>query len=207
VPRPRTHDDALRERLLVEAGRELSARGPQGLSLRSVAARAGTSTTAVYSLFGGRTELLRAVFDEAFRRFGAHLAAVTPSGDAREDLVRLGLAYRASAHADPHFYAIMFGGQSLGLEPSQDSVDRALATFSPLVVLVRRGVEAGDLRDEAPRRIATALWASVHGFVSLELAGLLPPDDESDATFAAGARAAVDGWASARARSGHIAPN
>jgi AcrR family transcriptional regulator len=194
MPRPRTHDDALRARLLTEAGREISEHGPAALSLRAVARAAGTSTTAVYSLFGGRAELLEAVFSEAFRRFGAHLAAVAPTDDPREDLVAMAHAYRASAHADPHFYAVMFGVPGLGIAPSEDSRGAAVGTFAPLVGLVRRGIDAGVLRDEDPVRIATALWSTVHGFTSLELAGLLPGRGE-DGTFEASARAAVDGWA------------
>jgi AcrR family transcriptional regulator len=213
VPRPRTHDDALRARLLEEAGREISEHGAGALSLRRVASAAGTSTTAVYSLFGGRAELLAAVFDEAFRRFGTHLAAVVPGDDVREDLVALARAYRASARAEPHFYGVMFGAASVGVAPSNESVAAALTTFAPLIDLVRRGIDDGVLVDEDPLRIAAALWASVHGYSSLELAGLLPPGTGSDEAFAAGTRAAVDGWTTAQARSaghvapGHIAPN
>lgn len=193
MPRPRTHDDALRARLLDVAGRELSAHGPQALSLRTIARAADTSTTAVYSLFGGKTELLAAVFDEAFRRFGARLATVEETGDPAADIVALGLAYRASAIADPHYYAIMFGSAAAGIDLPAESLARAAGTFAPLVGLVARAVAAGVLRDEDPADIATALWAAVHGAVSLELAGLLP--DAGEERFAAAARAAVRGWA------------
>ena len=70
---------------------------------------------------------------------------------------------------------------------------RAAGTFAPLVGLVVRGVAAGVLRDTDPAEIATALWATVHGAVSLELAGLLP--DGGEERFTAAARAAVRGWA------------
>ena len=195
MPRPKLHDEALRARLLDEAGREVSQHGAAALSLRTVARAAGTSTTAIYSLFGGKAELLTAVFDEAFRRFGEHLAAVTPGDDPREDLVALARAYRASALAEPHFYGVMFGGATLGVDPSPESNAAAVGTFAPLVALVQHAIDRGVLRDEDPLRIATALWAAVHGYTSLELAGLLPGGTASAEAFEAGARAAVDGWA------------
>src|SRR5689334_460451 len=54
--RPRLHDDAVRSRLLEAASTVLAQDGVAGLTVRDVAARAGTSTSAVYSLFGGRPE-------------------------------------------------------------------------------------------------------------------------------------------------------
>ena len=76
MPRPKTHDDALRRRLLERAGELLSTEGPAAVSLRKIATDVNTSTTAVYSLFGGKPALLEALYDEAFHRFGTHLAAV-----------------------------------------------------------------------------------------------------------------------------------
>ncbi len=94
----------------------------------------------MYSLFGGKPALLKALFDEAFHRFGAHLAAVAPSGNPVEDLYRLGLAYRASALADPHFYEVMFGSAPGGLLPRR-RVDRAGR------VHLRSGARRGPPRD------------------------------------------------------------
>jgi AcrR family transcriptional regulator len=70
VPRPKVHDAALRLRLLECAGATLSTRGLAALSLRTLAADVGTSTTAVYALFGGKPGLLAALHAEAFARLG-----------------------------------------------------------------------------------------------------------------------------------------
>jgi AcrR family transcriptional regulator len=176
VARPKLHDDALRVRLLEQAVRTLSEDGPEGLRLRQLAADVGTSTTAVYSLFGGKPGLMAAVFDEAFARFGRRMAEIEYSGDPRADLLALGLAYRDSALAEPHFYQVMFGPVGGVFEPGPESAERAWGTFRPLVDAVRRSIEAGRLRDVRPETIATSLWACVHGLVSLELRALLPPD-------------------------------
>jgi len=174
VARPKLHDEALRVRLLDTAAALLTSEGPDALSLRRLAAAAGTSTSAVYALFGGKPGILRALFIEAFSRFRAHLDKVTPSGDPLADLLALGHAYRASALADPHLYAVMFGSPVPGFEPAPADYAQAEATFIPLLDMVRRALAAGLLRDGDPGVIATALWANVHGLVSLELRGALP---------------------------------
>ena len=73
VPRPKVHDAALRTRLLECAGATLPTGGLAALSLRTLAADVGTSTTAIYALFGGKPGLLQALHAEAIRRFAARL--------------------------------------------------------------------------------------------------------------------------------------
>jgi len=99
MARPRTHDEALRLKLLDRAGELIAADGPKALSLRKLAADAGTSTTAVYSLFGSKPDLVNALYTEGFRRFGARMAGTALTGDPVEDLVALGSAYRAMYYA------------------------------------------------------------------------------------------------------------
>lgn len=195
MPRPKLHDDALRIRLLDTAGALLTSEGPEALNLRRLAADAGTSTSAVYSLFGGKAEVLRALFVEAFTRFGAHQNAVVPSDDPLADILALGRAYRASATADPHLYAAMFGSRVPGFEPTPQDWHHAAATFDPLLDAVRRAVTAGLLRDVDPGLIATAMWANVHGLVSLELGRAVPPQAGAPAeVFEAAISANLDGW-------------
>jgi AcrR family transcriptional regulator len=189
------HDNALRVRLLDVAGRLLTAEGPDALSLRRLAAEAGTSTTAVYSLFGGKPGVLRALFVEAFTRFGAHLDAVAATDDPLADILALGRAYRASALADPHLYTVMFGSPVPGFVPTAEDWARAEATFTRLLDAVRRAVAAGLLRAIDPGLISTALWANVHGLVSLELRNALPGQAGATAeVFEAALRATLDGW-------------
>lgn len=189
MPRPRTHDDDLRRQLIEAASEAIAADGIDGLSLRSIAARAGTSTTAVYSLFGSRESLVDAVAQEGFRRFAAHLDRARGE-DPRAALFSLGLAYRANALDNPHFYRVMFGQI-----PAEASPKAAEGTFGVLVDAVAAvlGVDSPDSRgrdvdDPADRSAASAaarrLWAYVHGLVTLELAGLITGDpDERDAAY------------------------
>lgn len=164
VARPRTHDENVRHRLLDASSSAIAAGGVAALSVRSVAEAAGTTTAAVYSLFGSRQALITAVVDEGFRRFAAYLAAVDRTDDPGRDLIALGVAYRANALRNPHFYRVMFG-PALGAAAANRGED----TFGVLVAAVARVASC----DEAQaRERAERVWAYVHGLVSLELAGL-----------------------------------
>ena len=193
MPRPKVHDAALRLRLLECAGTALSTGGLAALSLRTLAAAVGTSTTAVYALFGGKPGLLEALHAEAFSRMGARLGAVPAGPDPVEDLIALGRAYRDAALADPHFYDVMFGG---ALPAGERWWTVAAPAFRPVVELVERAVAGGALRPGTePATVSLALWATVHGLVSLRLRGLHPADAPTpDEVFDLALRAAVAGW-------------
>ncbi|GEL16172.1 TetR/AcrR family transcriptional regulator [Pseudonocardia asaccharolytica] len=196
MPRPKVHDESLRDRLLEQAGQTLSAQGLAALSLRKLAAEVGTSTTAVYSLFGGKPALLKALVDEAFHRMGTHLARVQPGDDPIDDLVALGFAYRDSALADPHLYDVMFGGVVGELPFEGETAAAAAEPFGRLIRFVERAIDRGALRSDAdPGTVSLGLWAVLHGLVSLQLRDFRLPAaaDPSDA-FETVLRTAIQGW-------------
>lgn len=178
MARPKVHDEALRERLLERAAALLSDGGTDALSMRTLAQDCGTSTTAVYALFGGKPALLHVLRGGAVRRLIERLAAVESAPDPVEHLTRLALAYRAAALDDPHLYEVM-----VAAPPAADAL-------APLADGVRRAVEAKALRTDAdPPVVALAVQGLVHGLVTLELRGLT-----TAGTVTAALRAALDGW-------------
>ena len=90
VGRPKLHDDVLRGRLLDRAAALVFDGGVDALNLRRLAAAVGTSTSAVYSLFGNKAGLLDSLYLEAAGRFGERLATVHPTDDALADIVGWG---------------------------------------------------------------------------------------------------------------------
>jgi AcrR family transcriptional regulator len=175
------HDDALRTRLLDVASRVVADDGPRLLTVRDVAARAGTSASAVYALFGSREDLLRAVGEEALRRFAEHLGAAPRSDDPEADLLALGVAYRASALADPHFYRVMFDTAGAGTREPGAAPATAQPTFRVLADAVARVLRSHGAPDGPARAAADpaalTLWGLAHGLVELELGGLLPGEE------------------------------
>jgi AcrR family transcriptional regulator len=170
--RPRADNDP-RRRLLEAAARLLGEEGPSALSTRRLAHEAGTSTMAVYTHFGGLPALVREVVTEGFARLYARVDAVPPSGDALEDLRLMAVAYRANALENPHLYAVMLGTASLGGYRLRDAeLDVGLGAFGQLVGGVERAMASGQLRRDDPEVVAGQVWAALHGYVMLELAGL-----------------------------------
>jgi AcrR family transcriptional regulator len=158
-----------RRALLDAAARILAEEGPQAVSVRRVATVAGTSTMAVYTWYGGKPQLMRALFHEAFSRFRDRLLGESFGEGPLTALIRLGRAYRAYALAEPDLYTVMFGRDSALFDPGPDDVQLATGTFEILVTAISRCVEAGVLRCD-PQQGAWRLWAASHGAVSLELA-------------------------------------
>jgi AcrR family transcriptional regulator len=194
VPRPRVHDDELRNRLLAEAGRTVHGAGIGSLSLRSLAGQVGTSTSAVYSLFGGKSELLGALYEEAFAQFGAAQRAVPVTGDLSADLGALGRAYWTWARAHPDLYPVLFSKALGDVEPTPAQAAAAAATIEPLSRLVQSAVETRQMVGD-PGAITFAIWAAVHGAVSLVLANCAPDDEQTRSDwFDATAGAVIRGW-------------
>lgn len=163
--------DQLTGRLIDEGARLLAEQGPAGLSLRTLAARAGTSTMAVYTRFGDKQALLAAMRREGFRRLGRRLQKAT--AQTEDPLTGLAHAYRRAALDSPHLYNLMFGPLPAGFLPDEVDDDAAAATYTPLVEGVRAAVERGIFAGD-PERIALHLWVVAHGMVSLELSRMLP---------------------------------
>lgn len=161
------------------AARLLVEEGPDKLSLRRLAAEAGTSTMAVYTRFGDKGRLLAATHREGFLRLGAALDAVPRTSDPVADLFAMGVAYRDVALAGRHLYHLMFGRPLAQLSEDEQAQAVARAAYDPLIEGVRRCQEAGAMTSGDAERIALHLWSTAHGMVSLELNDQLPPSPEA----------------------------
>ena len=174
MARPTVHDDDLRTRLLETTAEIIDRDGADRVALREVARAAGTSTSAVYTLFGGKSELLAAVIEHAFRSFCDAQLAAEPHG-----IRALGEAYRAWALAHPALFRLMFGDRMPAEHAAVEAV--ALQSLTPLVRTVS-GIRPGAA--EAAQRDAVIIWSQVHGAVALELAQAAPPGVDWDAVYA-----------------------
>src|SRR5438067_1258312 len=74
---PRTPDPLLEERILDAAQELWIAGGDDALSMRAVAAKAGTHTPRIYARFKDREQILRALRSRVVARLRDHLSACT----------------------------------------------------------------------------------------------------------------------------------
>jgi AcrR family transcriptional regulator len=193
VPRPRRYDEATRHELVRATAALLAEAGPSGVSVRAVADAVGASTSAIYAVFGSKAELVRATFVAGFAGLERHLAAVPRTDDPWHDVLELGLAYRASAVAEPHLYEVMFGRPIAEFVPDPDDLALASGTLDHLRRAMARIAEDVGLPPGLDVESATVTtWARVHGLASLELTGAL--GDGGEGLWRAALTADQVGW-------------
>ena len=164
-----------REAVLDVAEHLLAAEGPGGLSVRRIADQLGVSRQIVYSRFGGKPDLVRALHQRGFGRLVAAFEAVAEPPGTRAHVLAMSHAYRATALAQPALFELMFGTPIVGFTPDAAAREVARASFQPVVDAAHAWLaHAGrDVDRAATYRLATAVWAATHGVVALEVAGVL----------------------------------
>ena len=157
----------MRERLVLAAVAVLRREGAAALTVRNITTEAGCSTTGIYTYFGGKSGLVEAIFVEGFEGFDDAVGPALAEGD----LTTAGHEYRRWALDHPTQYMVMFGRAVPDFEPSPAALERAAASFAGLTAGVARALRRDDAEDHAYH-----LFATVHGYVMLEMSGMGPHD-------------------------------
>ena len=185
--RPREHDQRTRAALLEAAERLVAEGGPAAVSVRAVADAAGTSTRAVYSLFGSKEGLVvDALARDAFAVLYREIDTLVETDDAAGDLVDVGVvAFRRLVVEHPALYRIAFQRVVPGLDGGPELVAARQRTWEQLLAKVERLEAAGLLGDKPVPEAAVEFIAMLEGLANAELRGavlrLLPEGDEERA--------------------------
>lgn len=169
---PRGHGERLRTEILDAADALLAESGDaRTLSLRGVAKRVGIAATSVYLHFPDIDDLKVAVVARGFAGLDmARDAASYGITDPVEALLARARAYARFALDHPGRYRLMFGPElplALAYDAAQSPSRQA---FRALVHTIERCQDAKVARlGDDPVRVATMMWAAVHGIVSLRL--------------------------------------
>lgn len=177
--RPRLHDEATREALLGAAEALVEAGGPGALSVRAAADTIGTSTRAVYSIFGSKEGLLSALAQRSFELLRDELARLPVTDDPASDLVTAGVqVFRPMAIKHPSMFALAFLRAAPDLELDERVQDAARQGLNMLRDRVRQMADA-DLLGGRDIDAATAQFnAMCQGLATTELRNptMLGPD-------------------------------
>jgi AcrR family transcriptional regulator len=153
------------------------ARGPEGFTMRELAAELGVSAMTPYRYFKDKEDILAAVRARAFNRFAESLEAAL-----RVEPQQAGAVYRAYvafAFGEPAAYKLMFDLTQPDETLYPDLVkanSRARATMTNYLRLM---IDAGEFEGD-PELIGHVFWASLHGAIVLKLAGKLAPAFDFD---------------------------
>jgi len=195
VPMRERYRAQVRQEVKQAALRQLAESGPAGVSVSAIGKELGVSGPALYRYFASRDELLTELVIDAYHDLADALLAAAgraPGPEPRARFEALVRAYRAWALAQPHRYQLLFGPPLPGYDAhAQRLVDAAQAVMNLLLETLR---ELGDGAATPPGQPLAAqlpawaqrhgldmdpaialrgvlIWSSVHGLVSLEIAG------------------------------------
>lgn len=204
-PRPRKSEQQNLQRAILDtAWRQIAQLGAPALSLRGIARDLNITAPAIYNYYPDRDALVTALIIEAYTSFGdAQLAArdSIPADNLEERMEAIGNAYRRWALTYPERYQLIFGTPIPGyVAPLQQVFPAAARALGALVSVVDALRVAGQLNapdfppphpDFVPAfekwqqfggeyhifslSIAILIWTRVHGIVSLEIGGQIPP--------------------------------
>jgi AcrR family transcriptional regulator len=175
-------------RLIDAAMRLLASGGPEAVQARKLAGEVGASTMAVYTHFGGMSELFEAIVRQGFIRLTSHVEAVPRTEDPMADFFIQGLAYRDWALENDQLYRLMFGlsGASLPGRVAQDitragtisSLSEGQVAFDVMVRSVDRVKASGRIGPVNPVSAAGQFLSATHGYVLMEMAGYFDRDGQ-----------------------------
>jgi len=173
VGRPKEHDETTRAALRSAAERLLAEGGPGALSVRAVAAAAGTTTRAVYSLFGSKEGLfVDTLALDAFEFLAATIDTLAETDDPTADLVAVGVdGFRRLVVEHPAQYRIAFQRIVPGLQPGPELVAARTRAWNQLLAKVGRLHDAGLLGAKTVTEGAVEFNAMMEGLGNAELRG------------------------------------
>jgi AcrR family transcriptional regulator len=172
-PRRTYHHGDLRHALVEEALRLAAEGGPEAVTVREVARRAGVSSGAPFRHFPDRTTLLTAVAEEAMKRFRQEILRALEAAADKGPLERLraiGSAYLRWAVRHPTFFEVISSRRLIDFEGSaalradNEAVQRLMAG------LIEEARLKGEVRDDADARLIVVTGrALVYGLARMKV--------------------------------------
>lgn len=172
-PKGRHHHGALRRALLDAVADIVLAAGPDAVTLRECARRAGVSHSAATPHFGDKLGLLTAFAAEGQARLRqwmqAALDAARPSTGPAARLAATGRGYIAFAQTNPAHFRVMFRADLIdrGDPAWRAETEATFAVLSDAMCALSPGLDARSRRARL-----TLAWSAVHGFCTLYTEGV-----------------------------------
>jgi AcrR family transcriptional regulator len=193
-------DEAIKD----TAWKQIAEFGAPALSLRAIARELKITAPAIYNYFSDRDALVTALIIDAYTSFGdwqIEARDSVPTDDFAGQLKAIGVAYRNWAHTYPQRYQLIFGTPIPGYKGPREKIFPSSARSISALFNVVESIHAAQrlnidsipaimgeykahyqlwttyFSDVHPESIYVAMiiWARVHGIVSLEIQGNLPP--------------------------------
>lgn len=156
-----------RAELLAAAHQLVRDEGYEGLTIRRLAEKVGYAPMSVYSYFADKNEILLAVAEDAFATLARRVAS--RQTDNPLESIRLGLhEYFAFGLENPNEYVTVFMTPKAHEHEDEtfDTLKKNNPCLNLLLSQIADAVSRGQMKGDV-FAIATMLWSSIHGAVSL----------------------------------------
>lgn len=203
-PSKKSQHPNLQEAIKDMAWKQIAETGASTLSLRAIARELKITAPAIYNYFPDRDALVTALIIDAYTSFGDYQLA-SRDAQAGDDLAgrlrAIGFSYRQWALDYPQRYQLIFGTPLPNYQaPMMEVLPSAARSLSALVSAVDELRIANKLQAENfpsiqpgyepmfdvwrgfagnydifSLSVAMIIWSRVHGLVSLEVSGNMPP--------------------------------
>lgn len=161
--------EAFRE-AIIGASLELGqAYGEDGVTMRAIAGKLGTSATTLYTCFDSKAAIMRELRVRGLLSVGRTMLDALAIPDARECLLEVSRRYVAFARDNPWLYTVLFIGEtpnSEALSGAHIQVVQQLEQEISASFLEKFASLAGGVPKE-PQRLFARWWAAMHGIASL----------------------------------------
>ncbi len=180
-PRPKRrttyHHGRLREALLEAAERMIEEQGPETVTVREAARRAGVSPGAPFRHFASRTALMTGVAERAMRRFRDEIAraeAEVDPGDAGARYLALGRAYLRWALRNPAQFRVLATRSLIDFDGSESLARDNDAIRALMQAIVADGQAREQLRAADPATVELFAKALSYGLARMYVDGHFP---------------------------------
>jgi AcrR family transcriptional regulator len=177
--RPRTHDAHTAAALLDAAERIVENDGLAALTVRGVAHAVGTTTRAVYTVFGSKEGLVVALGVRGFDLLREQIIALPATQDPSADLIEAGVSvFRRFAIEHPSLFKIAIQRALPEPDLAAGFLDAGRAALAQLEALIAR-LEAADLLGgRVVHDVACEFHSLCEGLAAMELRSALRRGEE-----------------------------
>ncbi|GGE55085.1 TetR family transcriptional regulator [Agaricicola taiwanensis] len=164
------------KRLIDAAAKLLDAGGEEAVTLRAVGHTAGLSHNAPYKHFENRSALLAAVATVSFADLAEAMAPIrqSPRAPLEKLMATLDLLMDYGRER-PARYRLLFNNPETAAAGGELKI-KALETFNHFRSIVQECQQGNDLPDAPSETLASLIFATAHGLLTIEGNGQLHPE-------------------------------
>jgi AcrR family transcriptional regulator len=177
VRRQSYHHGNLKEAIVAAAVQLVEEGGPEKVTVREAARRAGVSSGAPFRHFPNKVALMTAVAEEAMRRFRAEILRAQEQVGSDDPLARyraIGTAYLRWVFGNPTHFEVISARKLIDFDGSE-ALRRDNAEIQELMEgLLREAQRRGQIRSGDLKNIQLAARALAYGLARMHIDGHLP---------------------------------